>query len=454
MAVVTLEQAPKKVKDLFNRAQDARKINNHDFAIELTLMALELEPFFLEARKLLRQSEIDKSLSGKSSVFGFGMGMGKIKGMAKKDPRKALAMAEDELMKKDPLNPKFIDTYVAVATAAKMPEAGLMTMELAREHLPDNLELLEKLGALYMKLEKPREAVDTFQALSDKFPEDLRVNKLLRDAQAVRTIDHGKWDTDSNFTDKLQNAEEAQQLEQESKAVLSEDDLANLIEKNQRLHILHPDNVNYLKKLAQLYNEAGDMETAAEQYEKANEMTLGGDPEIEKALANTYVRIYDHNIAIYEEDGDEENAAEMRKEKTEYEFSVAADRVVKYPNDREYKYLYGELLFQRGDYTEAIRQFQEGKRNPKYRLQAQYYLGRCFRANGLGDLAVNTLQEAADEILTMDDIKKDIIYELGEISAEMGDLPKALSYYKLIYAVDIGYRDIEQKIQQGYAQSD
>jgi hypothetical protein len=72
----------------------------------------------------------------------------------------------------------------------------------------------------------------------------------------------------------------------------------------------------------------------------------------------------------------------------------------------------------------------------------------------LGDLAANTLQEAADEIPIMDDTKKDIIYELGEIYEEMGEVPKALSYYKLIYAVDIGYRDVEQKIQKGYAKPD
>ena len=76
MAVVTLEQAPKKVKDLYLKALAAHKVNNHDYAIELFLKALDLEPFFLQARKMLRDSEIKKSLNGKSSgIFG-GMGAG------------------------------------------------------------------------------------------------------------------------------------------------------------------------------------------------------------------------------------------------------------------------------------------------------------------------------------------------------------------------------------------
>jgi tetratricopeptide (TPR) repeat protein len=365
MAVVALEQVPKKVKDLYSRARDAHKIKNYDFAIELALMAIELEPFFLEGRRLLRQAEIDKSLSGKKSAFNMGLGGGKIKGLLKKDPMKALAMAEEELMRKDPLNPKFIDTYVDVADKAKLLEAGLMTMELARPHVPDNLDFIEKLGTLYMKMEMPREAADVFQILSDKLPEDLRVNKLLRDAQAIRTIDHGNWEKDGDFTDKLQNADEARQLEQESKAVLSEEEVTEQIAKTLRLHQHQPENINYIKRLAELHTEIGDLQAAVDYYEKANDMTKGGDPEIEKELTNSYVMIYDHNISVYEEEGDEANAEEMRQEKRDYEFTVAADRVKKYPNDREYKFFYGALVFERGDYNEATRQFQEAKRNPK-----------------------------------------------------------------------------------------
>ncbi len=40
-------------------------------------------------------------------------------------------------------------------------------------------------------------------------------------------------------------------------------------------------------------------------------------------------------------------------------------------------------------------------------------LGKCYTERGMLDLAANTLETAASELPAMDNIKKDIVYNLG-----------------------------------------
>jgi len=453
MAVVTLEQCPKKVKDLFNRASTAIERDNADYAIEMLLSTLDLEPQLLQARRLLRMAEIRKATSGKSSMSGLkGMGpKSKIKSLIKKDPAKALKTAEEQLMTVDPVNAGFVYAYKEAAMAADNPEAAVMTMELARDYNKTDKEYLETLGDLYLEVGNPKGAVESYTAVSELDPQNQPIRKKIRDAAAVNTMQKGNWEEEGDFQNKLANKEEAAQLEQENKAVLSDDDITGMIKAFQLRVQSEPENISHSRRLAELYVQAGEFDAGIDEYERANSLTKGGDPEIDRAIVETTLKIYDNNIDYYENiEPNPEEAQQMRAEKEEYEFTIAADRVERYPNDREFKYLYGELLFKRGDYTEAIRQFQEGKKNPKHRLNAIYYLGRCFHAKGQLDMAINTLTDAADEMLVMDDTKKDVLYELGSISETMEEYAQALDYYKKIYEVDIGYKDVEQKIEEGY----
>ena len=420
--------------------------DNADYAIEMLLSALALEPDFLQARRMLRMAEVKKAMGTKGSMSGLkGMSAkSKIKSQIKKDPAKALASAE-ELMKMDPLNSGNVYAYIEAALAADNPEAAVMTMELARDHNNADKEYIERLGDLYLKAGQARGAVECFTMVSEMDPNNQIIRKKMRDAAAVNTISGGGWEKEGDFTDKLADADEASRLEQENKAKLSEDDVSGLITALELRVKNEPENITHARRLAELYVQAGEFDSAIQMYEHANTLTKGGDPEIDRALVATTMKIYEHNLAYYEEEGMADEAESTRQEMADYEFSVAAERVEKYPNDREFKFLYGELLFAREDYTEAIRQFQEGKKNPKYRLEAVYYLGRCFHHKGQLDLAVNTLEEAASEMLVMDETKKKVLYELGTICETMGDFPKALDYFKEIYAVDISFMELTNR---------
>ena len=50
-----------------------------------------------------------------------------------------------------------------------------------------------------------------------------------------------------------------------------------------------------------------------------------------------------------------------------------------------------------------------------------------------------------------DDEKKDLIYTLGCVLDKMGKKEEAIEQFKLIYEVDIGYRDVSKRVDDYYA---
>ncbi len=79
-------------------------------------------------------------------------------------------------------------------------------------------------------------------------------------------------------------------------------------------------------------------------------------------------------------------------------------------------------------------------------------LGRCYRELEMLDLAMKQLEDAAREIITMDAMKKEIVYNLGLVYEQMGDREKSLSCMKQIYEIDYGYRDVAERVESSYRQ--
>jgi hypothetical protein len=50
----------------------------------------------------------------------------------------------------------------------------------------------------------------------------------------------------------------------------------------------------------------------------------------------------------------------------------------------------------------------------------------------------------------MDSVKKDVIYNLARTYEDMGKHAEALERFKTIYADDIGFRDIAQRVEKLY----
>jgi len=77
-------------------------------------------------------------------------------------------------------------------------------------------------------------------------------------------------------------------------------------------------------------------------------------------------------------------------------------------------------------------------------------LGKCFVERNMLDLAAKTLEDAAGELIAMDNVKKDIVYNLGLVYERMGDKQKSIDAMKQIYEVDYGYKDVAERVEGSY----
>jgi tetratricopeptide (TPR) repeat protein len=95
---------------------------------------------------------------------------------------------------------------------------------------------------------------------------------------------------------------------------------------------------------------------------------------------------------------------------------------------------------------------QRARQNPNARLKAMNLLGVCYREQGMLDLAMKQFEDAAREILTMDMLKKEIVYNLGIVYEKMGEKEKSLNCMKQVYEADYGYKDVAQRVESSYQQ--
>ncbi len=79
-------------------------------------------------------------------------------------------------------------------------------------------------------------------------------------------------------------------------------------------------------------------------------------------------------------------------------------------------------------------------------------LGRGYSELGMFDLAAKQLEDAAKEILSMDAMKKEIVYNLGLVYERMKEREKSLNCMKQIYEADYGYKDVAARVESSYEQ--
>lgn len=456
MEEITLDKVPRKIRDQYEKSMSALERGNIGYAMDMLSSIINLEPRFLLARKSLRVAQMKKLLASKptdmthqmASLKGMFATMG-VQGKIKKDPKAALVGAE-KLLATDVLNFPFLKLFAEAAAAAEMPEAAVQTLEVVRPHFLKNVDFLRLLAKLYLDTGNPAGARDCYAAVVELRPGDQLALKNFKDTSAVASIEKGNWEKKGDFRQKLKDQEMAKRLEQEHRSVKGEADIDQLIADRIADIKREPQNMNFRRALADLYVRAARYDDALRALDDATKAAGRSDPQIERTCSAIRVKKYDAAIAAAREKGDEAAAATTEKEKADFIYSDAVEMVKRYPNDLQFRYELGVQYYIRSMFNEAIEEFQLAQRNPQRRTRALYYLGLCFKEKGLLDMGFEQLKKAASEITLMDEIKKDVVYEMGILADQMGRKDEAVGYFKEIYAVDIKYRDVAKRIEASY----
>lgn len=454
-------------RSLYTRAKQAAQSKNNDYAISLIQAAVKEEPLFLEGRRYLRAIEISKykALSSfNKQMLSMKVTTAAMKLSSKKEPAEQLALAEDVLA----LDPYHLKANTAVAEAGielGYPDFKAFAFETLAEGKPDDRAILTQLAEAYMAMKDAAKAEKTYQRILDKYPNDGDALSGLKNASAAHASKSGGWDTAKDYRDTLKDVKQSEQLEQAAKVVKSAEGIEGQIQVHYKLHQEEPNNPTHSKELARLHVQKNDYATAVLWYQHAFEAGGKIDSSLEKIIGDLKLKDTEQQLqqlrAGMAEQTDPEVLAQYaaaleqkEKELGEVRLFQAEARVRAQPNEGEFRFDLGEALFKLGQYKRATEELQLSLKQPSVRYQALNLMGQAFMKRGMLDFAIKQLSLAKSELLAMDEMKKEIVYNLGLAYEASKQMDKSLDQWKEIYEYDMTYRDVAKRVEESYGQGD
>ena len=464
MAVKTEKELSESLRALWLKVVAAIELRNFGYAISLLQEILKQEPEFLTGRQLLRRAEVTKRKSAKKSFFNIStapIGVMKAQREIKKDPKRAVEMLE-EVLEGEPYNRQANLLLKEAALAAGWSEIGVFALRTLLEENPRDAKVLNELGRLYHDLGDHENEVEIYNQLTAINPLDAQSLRLGKDASARSSMKRGGWTQAETYRDLIKDKDEAVSLEQQSRMRLTGEALDQQIAETYARHQAEPENLDFARRLGTLSEQKDDFESAIRWYQYAADLSKGADTGLARKISDLKIKCLEREIAAHEEflstysARDEvyaEKSGQLRAVKVsraEILIADAQERVARNPTDLQLRFELGENFFNAGRFREAVPELQRARQNPHARLKAMNVLGCCYGELGMLDLAMKQLEEASQEISSMDAMKKEIVYNLGQIYERMGDPAKALACMKQIYEVDYGYRDVAQRVESSY----
>ena len=468
MAEKTHNEISRDARMLFEKGMEAAKRDNTDYAISLLSQGLEKEPAYFEGRKALRAAQFKKAGTSGGGFFkkmlsgaGSSPQIAKAKMVLGKNPGEAMAIAE-QILNTDPNNASAHRIIVDAANALELSHTAVLSYETLIKQSPKDrnlaIDFAHALAAAgdASEGENNRGEKILMDLLRDN-PHDGDLNKALKNLSARKTMDEGGYGAlasgEGSFRDILKDKKEAAALEQEKRVVKTEDTTERLIGEYESRLNTEPDNLRLVRSLADLYTQKKQFARALEFYDRIKAAGMGNDPSLDTAIAATIGRRFEHQIAeLNPFDADHaEKVAAIQAEKLAFQQAECQKRAEKFPTDLAIRYELGVLNFSAGKIGEAIQEFQKAQGNPHKRIAAMGYLAQCYAKRKMFDLAARTLQNAIKEKPVFDEEKKELTYNLGSVLESMGKKDEAMEQFKLIYELDISYKDVATKVDAFYA---
>ncbi len=464
MAVKTERELSETQRSHWLKALAAVDLRNFGYAISLLQGILRQEPQFLTGRQLLRRTEVAKQKAGKKSFFNIStapIAVMKAQREIKKAPQRAVEMIE-KVLEEEPYNRQANLTLKEAAMAADWPEIGVFALRTLLEENPRDVKLLHELGQLHHQTGQSEEEVEVYNRITEIDPHDAVALRLGKDASARASMSTGGWMEAESYRELIKDKNAAISLEQRSRMQLTGEALDQQIAELKARQQAEPQNVDLARKLGAMCEQKDDIESATKWYQRAVELTGGRDASLIKKVSDLKMRGAERDIAAHEEflaRHQEKDAVRARKteelqaakkKRAGILIEETKKRLERNPTDLQLRFELGEHLVNAQRFREAVPELQRARQNPNARFKAMNLLGVCYRELGMLDMAMKQFEDAAREIITMDAMKKEIVYNLGIVYQKMGEREKSLNCMKQIYEADYDYKDVAARVESSY----
>jgi tetratricopeptide (TPR) repeat protein len=368
----------------------------------------------------------------------------------------------EKVLEEEPYHRKANLVLKEAAVAAGWPEIGAFALCTLLEEKPRDLKVLHELGRLYYEMGQSEQEVEIYDRITEIDPLDAEALRLGKDASARASMTTGGWTKAESYRDLIKDKEVAISLEQQGRTQLSGESRDQQIAETYARHQAEPQNADLARRLGALNEQKDDIEAAIAWYQYAADLTSGSDSALTRKVSDLKMKRAEREITEHEEflathRADDklypkraEELKAAKEKRAQMLIAEARKRVECNPTDFQLRFELGEHLVNAGLYREALPELQRARQNPNARLKAMNLLGLSYRELGMLDLAMKQFEDAAREILSMDAMKRQIVYNLGLVHEQMGEQEKSLNCMKQIYEADYGYKDVAERVEKSY----
>lgn len=441
------------IAKLIDKGEEALKKKNFDYAIEILLQAVSFGPNNRRARELLRQAELKKyehayPSAGLVAVFGLPARLGMaVAGLSKKSNPEAYMMACEKFLTKDPKNKGVNMALGDAATIGGHLEAAIFAYQTASEHSPGDPGALKKLGQLLWKNGQISEAHEVYDKVVRLRPQDQEAVKARKNLAAEMSLKETGFESARSSRELVKDKEAAGKLEQEARIYQTEADLQKRRAEIEKKLEAEPNDPDVLEELANVSKRLKDWDAAVEAMDKALELKPD-DTTLIFARGDLHMDRMEQQKLELLRDGKEDEAHEINAKLLDFQIEEFRKRVKIYPTDLNLRFKLGDLLHGKGLLDEAIGEFQQTVRDPKFRAESQLRLGRAFKIKGQYDLALRQLQQALEGQTGLTERVKEIRYEMGDVYTLMRRKDEAKAEFGKIYEQDIAFRDVASRLSE------
>jgi tetratricopeptide (TPR) repeat protein len=354
--------------------------------------------------------------------------------------KKALAQEEwDEVIfqgiKVLAINPWDMSTLIAMATAANKQgdrDCEVQYLQMALKGAPKDVTCNRLYAIAMTERGLIDQAITFWHRVEELRPNDDEPKRAIASLTVQKARTSGKFDDDDD--DSRRSRQKAQQQE-----------VVTFEQRLQRKIKADPNTVaNYLE-LAQYYVNEERYGDAEGLYATAYELS-DGESDIREKWEDAQLRDMRQRISVAQ---DPETKKQLQAEYFERNLKFCQARVERAPGNLAFKYELGFLYMKTKRYSEAIRELQTAKNDPRKRGMCMLILGECFQQIQQFQLAKQHYEQAILELPDRDaDNKKKAYYLAGRLAMGLKQLDAAEKHLSTLAALDFTYKDVSKLLDK------
>jgi TolA-binding protein len=454
------EEERKRAKVFFDRGKTVAGTGNYEYAIEMYIQGLSVDPENVEAHQILRDISLKRKASG-----GKDMGMfDKMKLPKAKEEKQGLLNAEKLLA----YSPGETDRMLAVCQAAYKAGCydtvlwiGPILQRANSDSKKPDFKTYISLRDIYNAIEEYKLATEACHLALTLKPQDMDLQHEMKNLAAKQTMKGGNYGTAKSFRESIRDAEVQDKLLEADKDVHEEDALVRAIRDAEAAWKAAPDDqgkfgkvIEAMKRTELVEYENQAIELLDDMYKKTKQFKFRQRVgEIRIAQLNRQER----GLRQAAEQGKSDpNYAELLQEFKEFKLEKAKAELEEYqlildhyPTDGNARFQVALRMFQLGQFNEAIPVLQQVRSDPKHRTAASILLGQSFLTAGFAEEASDTLKAVIDEHPTKGDERSmEMYYWYARALEEKKDYPPAIKAYSQVAQWSFNYRDVQTRIKK------